>query len=82
MDGEEDILKYLNLDPDHHEKIAALIPKVKEPLVVILQIMHSNLTNKEKGSDLFIFFSGFNHSFSKKDNNNRIKFMHRYLLIL
>jgi hypothetical protein len=30
MDGEEDILKYLNLDPDHHEKIAALIPKVKE----------------------------------------------------
>jgi hypothetical protein len=29
MDGEEDILKYLNLDPDHHEKIAALIPKVK-----------------------------------------------------
>jgi hypothetical protein len=33
MDGEEDILKYLNLDPDHHEKIAALIPKVKEHLV-------------------------------------------------
>lgn len=27
MEGEEDILKYLNLDPDHHEKIAALIPK-------------------------------------------------------
>ena len=30
MEGEEDILKYLNLDPDHHEKIAALIPKVGE----------------------------------------------------
>jgi hypothetical protein len=28
MEGQEDILKYLNLDPDHHEKIAALIPKV------------------------------------------------------
>jgi hypothetical protein len=47
MDGEEDILKYLNLDPDHHEKIAALIPKVKEPSVII-QIMHSKLTNKKK----------------------------------
>jgi hypothetical protein len=29
MEGaDDDILKYLNLDPDHHEKIAALIPKV------------------------------------------------------
>ncbi len=28
MEGEDDILSYLNLDPDHHEKIAALIPKV------------------------------------------------------
>jgi len=27
MEGEEDILSYLNLDPDHHQKIAALIPK-------------------------------------------------------
>jgi hypothetical protein len=27
MEGEDDILSYLNLDPDHHEKIAALIPK-------------------------------------------------------
>ena len=32
MEGEEDILKYLNLDPDHHEKIAALIPKVRTKL--------------------------------------------------
>jgi preprotein translocase subunit Sec61beta len=25
--GQEDLLDYLKLDPDHHEKIAALIPK-------------------------------------------------------
>ena len=26
-DNHEDLLDYLKLDPDHHEKIAALIPK-------------------------------------------------------
>ena len=25
----EELLDYLKLDPDHHEKIAALIPKVR-----------------------------------------------------
>ena len=34
MEGEEDILSYLNLDPDHHQKIAALIPKVKKQVLV------------------------------------------------
>ena len=28
MDDQDDVLGYLKLDPDHHEKIAALIPKV------------------------------------------------------
>ena len=28
MDDQDDVLSYLKLDPDHHEKIAALIPKV------------------------------------------------------
>ena len=27
VDTPEDLLDYLKLDPDHHEKIAALIPK-------------------------------------------------------
>jgi len=27
MDDQDDVLGYLKLDPDHHEKIAALIPK-------------------------------------------------------
>ena len=27
VDTSEDLLDYLKLDPDHHEKIAALIPK-------------------------------------------------------
>ena len=29
MDDVDDVLSYLKLDPDHHEKIAALIPKVR-----------------------------------------------------
>jgi hypothetical protein len=64
MDGEEDILKYLNLDPDHHEKIAALIPKVKE-LLVILQIIHSKLKNKERVLIYSSFFRGLSIVFSK-----------------
>ena len=31
----EELLDYLKLDPDHHEKIAALIPKVKRLLIII-----------------------------------------------
>ena len=27
VEAQEDLLDYLKLDPDHHEKIAALIPK-------------------------------------------------------
>ena len=31
MEDVDDVLSYLKLDPDHHEKIAALIPKVCFP---------------------------------------------------
>ena len=38
MDDQDDVLSYLKLDPDHHEKIAALIPKVGD---LYLHVMRS-----------------------------------------
>ena len=36
----EELLDYLKLDPDHHEKIAALIPKVSKRLLIIIYFIN------------------------------------------
>ena len=39
MEDVDDVLSYLKLDPDHHEKIAALIPKVCFPRLFQLRFV-------------------------------------------
>ena len=45
MDDQDDVLSYLKLDPDHHEKIAALIPKVGDLYLHVMRIWFDDINS-------------------------------------